>query len=338
VNRALAVEIAGTGSALPSRVVGTAELVAEAFPGSPPEQRARVETKSGIVTRHWLEPGEAALPLGVAALRGALERAGIEARALGRIIFVSSTGGDHVVPANAHQIAGAFGLSDTCDAFDLSNSCVGFLSALDVAARSVATGSGPVAIVAVETFSRQLSPRGPRAYVVLGDAAAAAVVRPIEGRAADGTGAPGGILASCLRSVDRLRGKMSMAWAGSPGARPYHDFDARSSELADSALACIGAAIDDVLQSAAISLSDVDWVVLHQPNGSLYALLLDELGIDRRRTVNVVRDIGSVGAASVPFALDRLLRGATVTAGQRILMASVGAGTAYGAILYQVPS
>jgi 3-oxoacyl-(acyl-carrier-protein) synthase III len=324
---ALPVTIAGSGSALPARTVFTRDLVAEAFPEVDEAQRRRIEERCGIETRRWLAPGESAAALGVEALRPALERAQLDARELRRVIFVSSTGGDHMVPATAHDIVAALRLDDTCDVFDLSNSCVGFLSALDIGARSVATGLGPVAVVAVETFSRLLSPRGPRAYVVLGDAAAATVLRRAE---------RGGVLASHLRASERLRGKMSMALPGTPDARPYHDFDARSGELAESAVASIRGATEKVLAAARLSLGDIDWIVVHQPNGSLYQAVLESLGVDPARTLNVVREIGSVGAVSVPFCLDRLLRTRPVRAGQRILMASVGAGTSYGAILYEV--
>jgi 3-oxoacyl-[acyl-carrier-protein] synthase III len=53
--------------------------------------------------------------------------------------------------------------------------------------------------------------------------------------------------------------------------------------------------------------------------------------------VPVVGEIGSVGAASVAVSLDRLVRaGALQKPGARVLMLSVGAGVAYGALLYQV--
>ena len=328
-SRLIPVRIAGTGSAVPARTVTTREVVARAFPDGDPASLRQTEEKTGIATRHWVEPGATAAGLGAEALRGALAAARLEPGDLRRIIFVSSTGGDHLVPATAHDVAALLGLSESCDAFDMNNSCVGFLSALDVGARSVATGLGPVAVVAVEIFSRQLSPEGARAYVVLGDAAAAAVLTP----------APdGGLLASHLRTSERLRGKMSMSLPGTAGARPFHDFDARNRELTESALHCFRASTGAVLAAAGLGLAEVDWVVFHQPNGNLLRALLQALEVPAEKTVSVVEEIGSVGSASVPSALDRLLRTRPVRSGQRILMASVGAGTAYGALLYQVPA
>jgi 3-oxoacyl-[acyl-carrier-protein] synthase-3 len=325
--RLIPVRIAGTGSAVPPRTVATSEVVARAFPDSDAAARRQTEEKTGIATRHWVEPGATAAALGAEALGRALAAAELPATELRRIIFVSSTGGDHLVPATAHDVAGLLGLDESCDAFDMNNSCVGFLSALDVGARSVATGLGPVAVVATEIFSRQLSPEGPRAYVVLGDAAAAAVLVPA---------AEGGILSSHLRSSARLRGKMSMSLPGTAGSRPFHDFDARNRELTESALHCFRRSTGAVLATAGLGMGEIDWVVFHQPNGNLLRALLEALEVPPEKTVSVVEEIGSVGSASVPSALDRLLRTRPVRPGQHILLASVGAGTAYGALLYQV--
>ncbi len=319
--------IAGTGSAVLGPAVGTRQLIERAFPEADEARILDLERKTGIATRHWVPPGTSAAELGQRALQAALEAAGLRADQLARIIFVSSTGGDHLVPATGHDVAGRLQLDGSCDVFDLSNGCVGFLSALDVAARSIGTGLGPVAIVAVEIFSRHLSPEGPRAYAVLGDAAAAAVLTPA---------AAGGMLASCLRSSARLRGKMSMSLPGTPGARAFHDFDARSKELTDSAVAAFRHTTGVVLQQAGLTMADVDWVVFHQPNGPLHRQLLQALDVPEARTVSVVERLGSVGSASVPSALDQLLRTRDVRLGQRLLLASVGAGTAMGAILFEM--
>ena len=75
---------------------------------------------------------------------------------------------------------------------------------------------------------------------------------------------------------------------------------------------------------------------LHQPNGSLLETVTNALGLDRSRMTNVVREVGSVGAASIPIGLDRILRSGRVGRGDRVLMAGVGAGASYGAVLVRV--
>jgi 3-oxoacyl-[acyl-carrier-protein] synthase III len=68
----------------------------------------------------------------------------------------------------------------------------------------------------------------------------------------------------------------------------------------------------------------------------MLAYIVLALGLDPARIVRVVEEIGSVGSASVPVSLDRLLRTRPVRPGDRILMVGVGAGVAHGAILYRV--
>ena len=316
--------IIGTGSALPARRVSTRELLAELFPGG---ASAELEARIGIQHRHWLGPGETAAGLAAAALRGALEAARLDPSALRRIILVTSTGGDQMIPATANGVAGALGIDGGCDAFDVNNSCVGFLTGLDLAARSAATGVGPVGVVAVETFSRQIAPAGRRAYLVLGDAAAAAIVGP--------TTRPGeGILASVLENSSALRGKMLMAHPGREGSRGYHDFDTPSEEIAHTAITLIERASGAALAKAGLRMADIDWVLPHQPNGEIFRLLAERMAIDSRRVVPVYPDAGSLGAASVPLSLDRLMRRHAPPAGTRVLLTAVGSGTAHGAIIH----
>lgn len=321
----LPVRILGTGSELPAEQHTTEELCRRAALSDEAAERQR---RSGIRTRYWLGPGQSAASLAAAALRAALQSAGCEAVSLRRLIFVSSTGGDRLVPATANDILAALDLSDSCDAFDLNNGCVGFLSALDLAARSVATGCGPVAVVASETFSPYLFPEHPRPYLLFGDAAAAVIVGP----AREGEG----FLGLHLRNTASLRGRVHGNHPGRTGRFETIVLDASARELTESAHAALRSSIDAVLARAKLALSEVDWVLLHQPNAVMFRKLADALGVEAHKLLPIAEQLGSVGAASVPFSLDRLLAAQQVRPGARILLASVGAGTACGAALYQV--
>jgi 3-oxoacyl-(acyl-carrier-protein) synthase III len=317
--------ILGTGSHLTGRLVTTAEIVAERMPG---KDAAEVQARIGIATRYWVDPGTQAADTGAAALRQALEAAGLAARDLRRVIFVSSTGGDMLIPGTAHFVCGRLGLDDTCDAFDVNNSCAGFLTALDLAARSVATGLGPVAIVSGEIFSRYMPPDKLRPYLVMGDAAAAAIIGP--GRENEG------LLAVSLASEGLLRERVTMDHPGLVAHPTFLQFDATYAELTENAAGAMMKSTQRVLEEAAVALSDVEWVLPHQPNGRMLDIILDMMQVPHERTVPVVNEIGSVGSASIPMALDRLFRRGGLRAGHRILMTAVGAGTGYGSLLYRV--
>jgi 3-oxoacyl-(acyl-carrier-protein) synthase III len=317
------VRILGTSGVLPGRAVSTEELARKL--GRDP---VKTEERTGIRTRYWVEPGTRMTDVGVKALRRALEAAKMAPTDLRRILFVTSTGGDATAPATASMISGVLGLTGSCDAFDINNACLGFLSAFDVAARSVATGLGPVGIVAVEFISRGLDPSQHRPYLVCGDAAAAAVLGPAR---------PGeGVLGVALSNNGTLPADTFFGQSLLTGQLEKVQFIAARDDIFQIAMNAMSSATHAVLKQAGLTLKDIQWVLPHQPNGAMLDAIVNALGLDRFRLVPMVRDVGGVAAAAIPYSLDLLLRTREVRPGDRILMVGVGAGVAQGALLYQV--
>ncbi len=318
----------GTGSVRPSRQRSTAEVVAEAGVTRDP---CDLEARTGIRQRGWFSTDELpAARLGAKAVRGALERAGLAPADLRRLIFVSSTGGDFLIPATANAVLAELGVAHSCDAFDLNNACMGFLSAFDVAARSVATGCEPVAVVAVETLSRYVAPSDPRPYLVLADAAAAAVLGRSDGGA--------GVLAAHLGNDGAHRSAVSLVHPALQQEPALIRFAASNRSITAGALDALQRAADGALEAAGVELHDVEWIVPHQPNGTILRQLVERFGVAPSRLVPVVHEAGSVGAASLGLGLDALMSSGQVRPGERILLVGVGAGLSYGALVYRTAS
>lgn len=317
------VRVLGMASALPGREVTTVELSQQL--GREP---AAMERRTGIRSRHWAEPGTQVAQLGAQVLREALDAAGMKATQLRRLLFVSSTGGEILIPATANRVAAALGLAGTCDGIDLNNACMGFLSAFDLASRCVATGLSPVGIVVVELGSRIVDASDARPYLVFADAAAAAVLGP----ARSGEGLLGAVLANdgTLPPDTVLEHPL---FTGRPERVRFH---VSREEIVHIAMNALSTATRTVLEQARVTLGDIQWVLPHQPNGAMLRTIVEGLGVAPERIVPVVQETGSVGAASIPVSLDRLLRTRPVKPGDRILMVGVGAGVSHGALLYQV--
>jgi 3-oxoacyl-(acyl-carrier-protein) synthase III len=321
----LSVRIAATASVEAGPAVSTAELVKRLTPAP---DAAEIEARTGIATRHFAGTERTAAELSARALGAALDTAGLPATALRRLIFVSSVGGDVLIPATASLVGAALGLRGTCDCFDLNNACMGFLTAFDLAARSIATGLGPVGIVVGELPSRYIHPGDPRPFLVVGDAVSAAVLD---------RGRPGeGILASALGNDGPAGGDVTLAQPGLTGRAETVRFAATNERMREHAIAAVRRSMDAVLGEAGVALDEIEWFVLHQPNGVLFEAMIDALGLDPERTVRIAHEVGSVGAASLPLGLDRLLRTRPVGRGDRILFLGVGAGLSFGTMLYRV--
>jgi 3-oxoacyl-[acyl-carrier-protein] synthase-3 len=322
----LPARIAGTSTVAPGRAVSTAEVAGQV---RPPRSPAAVERKTGILSRRFAGADESPAELGVQALRAALAAADLEARDLERIILVTSGCGDLLIPATANLIARGLGLAGTCDCFDLNNACMGFLTALDIAARGLATGSGPVGIAVVELASRGITPEDPRPYLVFGDGVAAAVLTPAR--------LDEGILGSWLRNDALAFGNVRLAQPGLTHKRETIRFTAPNDAMGAEAIDALRSSTEKVLERAGLTIADVEWVLPHQPNGVLLNAIVRALGVAAERVVRVVDHVGSVGAASIPISLDRLLRSGRMRPGDRVLMAGVGAGLSFGAMLYRSP-
>ncbi len=326
----LAARILATASALLGRAVDTATVAKIAMPE---RSAADVEARTGIASRYWVEPGTTMASQGAVAVQRALEDAGLVAADLRRIIFTNSTGGDYLMPATANALADALGVADTCDCFDVNNACVGFLTSIDIAARSVVTGLGPVAVVSSEIGSYHIRADDPRPYVVFGDAAAAAIIgaaRP------DGDE---GIIGSSFGNHGALRDTVWMGHAGRTGGHGKDEtirFHKSNRDITAIAIDGLERSARQVFAQSGLGWQDVDWVVPHQPNGSMLAQIVDHFGIAPTKVVPVVHEIGNVGSCSTAVGLDRLLRTRDVRPGHIILLIGVGAGLSYGALLYRV--
>lgn len=296
----------------------------------PERDSARLQARIGIHERRWAEPETTIAEMAASALTDALERAGLDATVLRRIIVTCSTGGDLLIPCAAIDVAHRVGLREhPVDTFDLANSCGGFISAMDLASRAVATGDGPVAVIAVEQFSRFIRPEEPRCYVIFGDAAIATIVGPAE---TDEAFAGCGF--SAVTSPDRRIDVFHPARTGKPEFIDFRDLD--SEFLTNQALGALTGAVGTALERAQISIDDLSWVLPHQPNGEMLGRFADRLGIARDRLVPILEDHGSIGVAAVPVSLHTLLTSGRVAAGDHILLASVGSGTVAGALVYRV--
>jgi 3-oxoacyl-[acyl-carrier-protein] synthase-3 len=120
--------------------------------------------------------------LGEQAARMALERAGIDASAIGMVVSGSSAA-DHVTPAEACCIAARLGIE--APAFDISSACTSFFVPLYLLSMmDPARTPEYVLIVTPETLSVTVDYRDRSAAVLWGDAATAAVVSTrVPGRA-----------------------------------------------------------------------------------------------------------------------------------------------------------
>ena len=311
--------IAGTGSYLPARSVSNAELQT-----SIETTDEWIVSRTGIESRHVAAEGEMTSDLAFHACQRAMESAGVAASEVDLIICATTTP-DMVMPSTACLLQAKLGVTQGA-AFDVQAVCTGFIYALALADRLVASGAHRCAlVVGAEVFSRLLDWTDRRTCVLFGDGAGAVVLKPSD---------TPGIYSSHLHADGSLSRILQVDGGIANGAlrgSPFVQMDGQA--VYRTAVRVLAECAAEALLHNQMNISDVDWLVPHQANIRILNTTADKLGLAMDQVVTTVARQGNTSAASVPLALDAAVRDGRIQPGQNLLLLGVGAGMTWGSVL-----
>ncbi len=311
--------IAGTGGYLPAQIVTNADL-AQRIDTDDEWVRAR----TGIRQRHIAAPGEQTSDLALIAAQRALAAAKLAPDAVDMII-VATTTPDMVFPSTACILQHKLGASNG-PAFDVQAVCSGFVYALAIADRMVATGAARNAlVVGAEIYSRILDWDDRGTCVLFGDGAGAVVLVPSERP---------GILSAHLHADGSYRDILSVPGTVANGAvsgRPLLKMDGHT--VFKFAVKVLAETAQEALAATGVAPGSVDWVIPHQANIRIMEATMKKLGLPLERMVSTVGEHANTSAASIPLALDVAVRDGRIQPGQHVLLLGVGGGFTWGSIL-----
>jgi 3-oxoacyl-[acyl-carrier-protein] synthase-3 len=316
--------IIATGSYVPERVVTNEELGKTV-----PTTDQWVRDNLGIHERRVAAAHEATSDLAAAAARQALGRAGIGPEDVDLIIVATATP-DRLAPSTACIVQDKIGAYNAA-AFDLAAVCSGFLYALTLARPLVESDQyRHVLVIGADTFSRITDWRR-RDCVFFGDGAGAVVVSGgtepgiihsrifADGRGREGFTVPGG-------------GSETPAHAfGQEDTRAYFAMNTR--EVFEAATTVLPRAIERVLSESQLTLSDVDIIVPHQPGIRILQKTAEVLGVPVSKIAMNMSRYANTAGATIPLLLDEVHTAGRIRNGDLVLMAAVGSGWTWGALV-----
>lgn len=285
-------------------------------------QPGLLENLAGIRERRWWPEGHLFTDAAAAAGAKAIEAAGIRIDQIGLLIDTSVCR-DRLEPSSAVTVHNALDLPSWCLNFDLSNACLGFINALQVAGNMIDAGQIEYALVVDGEGSRLTQERtlarlaGPDstladlfaefASLTLGSGGAAAVI----GRHSDNPGSHkvvGGIGRAdtsyhnlCVGSLDQMR------------------TDTRA--LLEAGLQVSKLGWGDAEERGWM---DIDRYILHQISQVHTNMLCERLGIDMAKVPLTFPFLGNVGPASIPMTLSREVD--SLRSGDKVLLLGIGSG------------
>ena len=313
-------KIAGTGSALPKKIV-TNDMLSEFLDTSDEWIRAR----TGVVSRHVISD-ERLEDLAIEAAKKALENASMDASELDFIIC-SNVVNEYVTPQLSCIIQGGIGAS--CPCIDINCACAGFIYAVEIAESFYKAGKVKnVLVVSAEEPTRMTDWSDKRTCVLFGDGAGAAVLTP------------GDNIKSVKLSAASATDKLWQYRLLHP--TPYitkeeedMPLQMKGQEVFKFAVKAAGKDISRALKELQVKADDVDFYLLHQANIRIIHAIRDYLEQPQEKFPVNIEDHGNSSSSCCPILLDECNRKGLFKSGDLIAMSAFGAGFVSGAMLFE---
>ena len=283
-----------------------------------------LERLAGIRERRWWADGVTFVDGAATAGAKAISESGVDPAAIGLMVN-TSVSRRHLEPSTAVEVHHALGLPRSCQNFDVTNACLGFVNGMELAAAMIDSGMIQYALVVNGEDSRPVQERtierlnGPGttskdvlaqfATLTLGSGAAAMVL----GRA------------DLHPEGHRLVGSASRAGS------EHHDLCVGDNDLMRTDLKGLldaGLSLSEDLWADAAEEFDwargMDRYIVHQVSKVHTQAMCDRFSIDPALVPTTFPSRGNLGPASVPFTLAD--RQDSLVDGDRVLLMGIGSG------------
>jgi 3-oxoacyl-[acyl-carrier-protein] synthase-3 len=311
--------LTGLGHALPARVVTNDDLAATLDTSD-----EWIRTRSGIATRHHVDPGTATSDLAAEAGARAL-KADLRSGGSGEVdlVVLATTTPDRTCPATAPLVAHRLGL-ETVPAFDVNAVCSGFLYGLSTATAMITAGAADsVLLVAADTFSTIVDPTDRRTAFLFGDGAGAVVLR---------AGGEGTVHDIVLGSDGGQEDLIITPGGGSRDPRSEERwFTMQGQAVYRQAVDRMTDSTRQILHRTGWAVGEIDRFVGHQANRRILDAVAHRLGLAADRVVANLDRVGNTAAASIPVALSDAHDRGLLRPGDKVVLTAFGGGATWGA-------
>lgn len=337
----MAVEVIGTGSAVPSTRITNDELAKQKSIETNDEW---IRSHTGIGARHIADENTASSDLALEAAKHAIamaaEKSGesIESvvESLDIIVLGTATSDFIGFPSTACIVQGKLGAVNA-GAFDVSAGCTAFVYGLETAAALLSANKNRkrALVIGSEVLSKIVNWEDRSTCVLFGDGAGAVVIEktdaPSEGPArrgimrsilaADGTGTEHLLMRKGGTKDPFKKGEvLDMPPCLEMNGQAVYNFAVR----------VLTKTIEDMLREEGITIDDLSRIIPHQANARIVQAAARRLHIPEDKFFLNIEEYANTSAASIPIALDELNRRGELKRGDVIMTLGFGAGLTYG--------
>lgn len=307
---------------------------------------------TGIDERRYVADDKVASDIAYLAARHAIESSGTDMESFDYIIVAHNFGDVRVggnrtdlMPTLAARVKYKLGIENPATvAFDLPFGCPGWLQGMILADYFIRSGDAKkILVIGAETLSRVNDPHD-RDSMIYADGAGATILEAVENRE------PVGIITHLTRSDTKVHSRlMWMGPSNNPGFNKKDMFiKMNGHRLYEYAISHVPQLVKETIEKAGISPFQVKKILIHQANekldqeivNRLYKLYGEEAAPADVMPMTISY-LGNNSVATIPILIDLIwkkkLNDHSLSPGDYVVFASVGAGMNINAMVYRLP-
>ena len=272
--------------------------------------------RTGIEKRHWAED-ESTLDMAIKAVENLKNTNDVDFEKID-LIVVASTNYEDSMPGISFQIQKKFGI-ENCMCMDILAGCSGYINAMDIARKYIELDEVEQAlVVGVEKLSKYIDNDDINTAILLGDGAGATLIEKAENK----------LYAKNIESIGK-EGNILTCKENNPiymdGKKIYKFATARVAEN-----------INKLLQSQNIDISEIKYIIPHQSNLRIMISMAERIGATPEQMYINIFNIGNTFNASIPMALDEVIKKNLLKENDKIILVGYGGGLNLGSILIEI--
>lgn len=321
------VKIVGIGHYCPSNVVSN-EYISSLVDTSD----EWIVKRTGIKERR-ISDGESTVDLAVKASEEALKNSGYTTEDID-LIIVATTSPDRIMPSTACSVQERLRCINAT-AFDISAACSGFVYGLIIANSLLKTNEKFRALViGAEVLSRIVDWKDRNTCVLFGDGAGAAVLESSDDYGIVSTffGSDGAKGVKALTSTNLSLNNPFVE--ESDDEKRYIEMEGR--EVFKFAVSVIPTIVNNLLEKSGEKIDNIKYIIPHQANSRIIDEASRRLGITSDRFYINLERYGNTSSASIPIALDEMIKRELIKKGDKVILAAFGGGLTWAGTLIEI--
>ena len=272
--------------------------------------------RTGIKKRYWTE-NEKTSEIAIKAVENLQENNNMNLNKIG-LIIVASTNYEDAMPSISFEIQKKFNI-ENCICMDILAGCSGYINGIDIARKYIELNEIEYALViGVEKLSKYIDKNDINTAILLGDGAGATLIGKAENRRyaqyIESIGQEGDILTNKENSKIYMDGK-----------KIYKFGTARVAQN-----------VDKLLEKEKLNISDIKYIVPHQSNLRILNSMREKIGATQEQMYINITNIGNTFNASIPIALNEIVRKSLLEKQDKIILVGYGGGLNLGSILIEI--